>query len=301
MSVKSFVEGQLVPRKKKKQEVAAPAPQSPSDFPKSDVDASGRGPEERRQAGQEFISARERALGKGATKREANAIAEGQSKDIGLDKFNPQQREEDLATIQDVQNPDLAERPGEFPNSSLLPTGENLLAGAGVAGAAELPIAARVGIGAAAAGTAPFSVPIAGAVLAGGFITGVFLNMRKNAKESVQIAGSTLSARTNKNLRQHIGDIHLGIDREEAIRDFQAQLDAVDAGYRKLKYQDTIKNQVLGTGAAVKMNDFNNFYAAGGEREILVAEFQRALIDPDEAEGARILNMLAFSEGMGVQ
>ena len=259
-------------------------------FGNPDVDASGRNAEQRKEAGQEFISAREKALSRGASKDEANRIANEASSVVGNEVFDPgasARVDEDLRAILNP-NLNLPRTIGQqnFPNPS------NLLAGAGGGALAELGTGARVGIGALALGTAPFSVPIAAGVMTVGFLAALYLSLRSEAKTTIRVEGKTLG-NNRKNLNAHIAAVNVGINPEQAIDDFRTQLQMIDQSYSNLKYTATIKNKIVGADNRDALKNFDDFYAQGGERERLVLQMFAARNAPNPQAGAMMLQQLA--------
>ena len=243
-----------------------------------------------KEAGQAFISEREKARGAGATRDEANRIANERTQGIGTDAFQP-----GLLNSLNQQNAALLDANGNLPPTipnQNLPEFSNILAGAGGGALAELGTGGRVATGALAAGTAPFSLPIAAGVIAGGFLVGTFLSMRQQAKDTMKVQSKTLVQNRN-NLDQYIGDVNLGIDPKESFDNFSEQLRQIDQAYSNLKYTETIKNRVVGADADVNLENFQRFYAPGGDRERAILQMSQALNAPNPQLGAQILQARA--------
>ena len=311
MSVKSFVEGQLVPRKKKKSGVPEAVPEAVPQAPQK--------PSGQNTAGQiEVIRNQDTGKISGWTDPEGNTFF-GNAEDLdsfiksqspeptppGTVEMADAQRQRDFqAATRGVDltqtNPNLQTNPPENPTTlrDQLPTGSDIAAGAGAAGAGELAVASRVGVAALGLGTAPLSAPAAASFVAGAFVIGTYTSMSIAARKNINVQKGTL-AENRGNLKFWTASVNAGIDAEGAYEEFNNQLEAINEAYWRLKFSDTIKNKLLAQSPVVELAKFDDFYAPGGDWDIAVREMTLARNFPNKEAGLLALQQMAANREQG--
>jgi hypothetical protein len=156
-------------------------------------------------------------------------------------------------------------------------------------GATQAAIGAGAGAltGAAAGSIVPGVGTVAGGAALGavggigGFIKGTVQSLRQQTSGNLAASYSNL-ADTKRNLRMLAQDTNMGGDAAANLESFQAQLQAVDEAYAKIKLYN--QHRPLDKDATVEMAKFENFYAAGGSRQYLINEMQQAVLNPNPAK-----------------
>lgn len=137
---------------------------------------------------------------------------------------------------------------------------------------------------------------IGGAVIGGAvanFIEGAIGNLKNNANEGIAAEYSTLP-HSARNLRYLTADMNKGITPDLTYKAFKDQLDAVDQSYANLNSESRLfRNKFLGTNTITELKDFKDFYAAGGQRDVLVSRMNEALINPNPALASAELSLLS--------
>jgi hypothetical protein len=160
----------------------------------------------------------------------------------------------------------------------------------GAGGAAIIPglaagAAAGAIAGAAAGPAAPVTVPggaAIGAIVGGvGTFTNAFIgNLR--TQQSDFIGREVFNLRDAKsNLRVIIQNTNMGAEPLTQIEAFNEQLSFVDQAHSNVKQEANEGKRLLGKDGARELEKFESFYAPGGFRDVIIDQFQQALINPN--------------------
>ena len=160
---------------------------------------------------------------------------------------------------------------------------EGLFAGADVGsafsagiGQAAIGAAALGGIGLAAGGVGAIPGAIVGGV--GGFIRGFTGKLKEDGKQKIQAEFVALQ-QNSRNMRLLIIDAKT--DPENALAAFNNQLAAIDAAYSQVQTESQNDlNKFLSVDAQVELARFEDFYAPGGMREILISRMKGVILNP---------------------
>jgi len=145
-------------------------------------------------------------------------------------------------------------------------------------------------IGAGAGSVIPGAGTAVGAIVGGAvgaiasFVGGVISSLKEQRTGNIQAEFSNLKT-SSTNLRSIITDTNSGGDATENIDLFNHQLFMIDQAYSNLHLETMGNlNKFLGKDGTPELEKFENFYAVGGARELLVREMQQAILNPDPSK-----------------
>ena len=151
--------------------------------------------------------------------------------------------------------------------------------GIGLAGGAGLGLIAK-GVGGAAAA----AVPLAGAA----FLQGAISNLKKQTDEIIQ-ADTQVLTDNKKNLKQAVNIVNKGGDSMDMMEAFNNQLSRIDASYSHIQaVSQTDLSGFLGKKGIPELMKYEDFYAPGGQRELLVLAMQQAILNPDPSKQLQV-------------
>lgn len=118
---------------------------------------------------------------------------------------------------------------------------------------------------------------IPGAV--GGFIKGAYESIKKQTAENIAVEQYQLS-KAERYFKKIVTDTNSGGDPSQNLKDFQSQLDNIDAAHSKLK--QIVANKPLGEDATEQLAEFEYFDAY--VRPYWINEMQQAIYNPNPSK-----------------
>lgn len=225
--------------KKKEEEAAAKATQTSAPIkPATPELAPELTPEEKairqREAGNAYVRAREKALSQGASRQEANTIANNISSGIGQDAYNPAVVQQQKQLVESVgqltpeqQNREIIQGEGWVDTVQIAQgTGAGAIAGGGAGFAAGSALAPF---------TAGLSIPVltAGGIIVGG-IGGYYATIAYDKTQDVKQARVT-GTTAYSNMNYFINQANKGMNKQEAVAGFNEATSLLYASEETLK------------------------------------------------------------------
>ena len=209
---------------------------------------------------------------------------------IVTDKVKQAQALQSQAQIQSQQ---LAGQVGQFEQQEITPTGLNVEEGLTTALVSQLPKALTFGIGAAAvtgAGTNPLSIIAGVGTFLGTLTSGIISNFSGQRRDT-----TTAQQRVLDEGKQTMNDWVTMAESDPAnkaqyLAEFNKVAAQIDQAFRQMKL-DTSEDVAKFETALPNLAEFEAFYAAGGERDVLNQDMRNSLIGIS-AEGSKMLDLI---------